>query len=625
MFKKRILNLAGAILLVAFLTGGLYFLYLPKGPRELMPFDDPWNQERQMVTANDYVVVTGTPWATQAAVDVLEKGGNAFDAAVAALLMLNVTFGEAASFPGIAPLILYDASQGVVRSYVGVGTAPAKATIEFFHAQGYETVPDLDILAQLIPASPDVIISLLTEYGTLSFSELSAPAIEMAREGFPVHTIMARNLDFSLLERIGFAFLMPYNTKVYLRGEWWRPLYYRDRFIRPDLAGTLEAMGKAEQDVLAAGGTREDALRAVRDYFYRGPITELIIELHEEENGLFTREDLYAYQGYWEEPLQGSYGEYTFYTNGTWTQGIVVLMTMQILENFDLLSMEHNSELYVHTIVQAIELCMADREAYVGDPNFVNVALDRLLSKDYAIERSTRIQADAFEGMPEAGELTVSQSGVYSQPSELTGSLLSELLNDAPIGKDTSHLAIIDSLGNSITITPSDFPKSPMVPGTGLTLGNRMTQFRLIPGHPNALAPGKRPRVTPHAVIVFKDGEFFMSYGTPGGDMQAQALVQVFLNMAVFGMDAQEAIDAPRFRTLNFPDSFAPHEAYPATLDLEASLFDVLKESLEMRGYTVNQYPDWDNHFGGVGVVIFDGEHLLAGSDPREGAWAMGR
>lgn len=625
MFRKRILNLAGAVLLVAFVAGGLYFLYLPKGPRELMPLDDPWNQARPVVTAANYIVVAGTPWAAQAAVDVLDKGGNAFDAAVAALLMLNVTFGEAASFPGIAPLMLYDASQGTVRSYVGVGTAPAKATIEFFHAQGHENVPDMDILAQLIPASPDVIIALLTEYGTMSFSELSAPAIEMARKGFPVHTIMARNLDFSLVERISFAFLMPYNTRVYLRGEWWRPLHYGDRFIRPDLADTLQAMGETEQDVLAAGGTREDALKAVRDYFYRGPISEAIVELHQDENGLFTREDLYTYQGYWENPIQGSFGEYTFFTNGTWTQGIVVLMTMQTLENFDLQSMEHNSEQYVHTVVQAIELSMADREAYIGDPNFVNVALERLLSKEYALERSTRMQSDAFKGMPEAGELFVSQGGAYSRPSLPTASLLSDLLHDTPIGKDTSHLAIIDSWGNSITVTPSDFPKSPMVPGTGLTLGNRMTQFRLIPGHPNALAPGKRPRVTPHAVIVFKDGEFFMSYGTSGGDMQPQALAQVFLNMALFGMDVQEAIDAPRFRTLNFPDSFAPFEEYPATLDLEASLFDDLKESLETRGYTVNQYPDWDNHFGGVGAVVFDGEHLLAGSDPREGTWAMGR
>jgi gamma-glutamyltranspeptidase/glutathione hydrolase len=590
-----------------------------------MPIEDPWNRERPVVTGNDYVVVAGTPWATQAAVEVLEKGGNAFDAAVAALLMLNVTFGEAASFPGIAPVMLYDASQGAVRSYVGVGTAPAKATIEYFQSLGHETIPDLDILAQLIPASPDVIVALLSEYGTMSFSELSAPAIEMAREGFPVHTIMMRNLDFSLVERISFAFLMPYNTKVYLRGEWWRPLHYSDRFIRPDLANTLEAMGMAEQDELAAGGTREDALRAVRDYFYRGPITEAIIELHEEENGLFTRDDFYAYWGYWEHPLQGSYGEYTFYTNGTWTQGIVVLMTMQILENFDLQSMEHNSEIYVHTIVQAIELSMADREAYIADPNFVSVALDRLLSKEYALERSTRIQSDAFEGMPDAGELIISQGMAYSGPSEPGISFLSALSYDTPVGKDTSHLAIIDSWGNSISITPSDFPKSPMVPGTGLTLGNRMTQFRLIPNHPNALAPGKRPRVTPHAVIVFKDGQFYMSLGTPGGDMQAQALVQFFLNMAVFGMDVQEAIDAPRFRTLNFPDSFAPHEQYPATLDLEASLFNDLKESLEARGYILNQYPDWDNHFGGVGAVIFDGERLLAGSDPRESAWAMGR
>jgi gamma-glutamyltranspeptidase/glutathione hydrolase len=198
-------------------------------------------------------------------------------------------------------------------------------------------------------------------------------------------------------------------------------------------------------------------------------------------------------------------------------------------------------------------------------------------------------------------------------------------LSSAPLGKDTSHLAIIDRWGNSISLTPSDFPKSPMVPGTGLTLGNRMTQFYLDPNNVDALQPGKRPRVTPQAVIVFKDGKFFMSFGTPGDDMQTQALVQVFLNMQVFGMDIQKAIDAPRFRSMSMPATFAPHAAYPGTLWLETSLYNRTALDLQRRGYHLVEYPDWDNLFGAVGAVIQSNGTLIGGSDPREETWAAGK
>ena len=196
---------------------------------------------------------------------------------------------------------------------------------------------------------------------------------------------------------------------------------------------------------------------------------------------------------------------------------------------------------------------------------------------------------------------------------------------DERLGKDTSHLAIIDAAGNAITMTPSDFPMSPMVPGTGLTLGNRMTQFRLVSGHPNRLQPGKRPRVTPHAVIVFRDGAFFMACGTPGGDMQPQALIQVFLNMAVFGMDIQQAIAAPRFRTLSMPSSFLPHDARPATLWIEQPLFARVQDSLRRRGYKVIERPQWDLEFGAMGAVLRLPSGFMAGSDPRDETWAGGR
>jgi len=627
----------GVLLAVAILTG-LVYLALPNGPRDPMTFDDPWNKPRPAVQAHNYMVVTGTTFATQTAEDVLDRGGNAFDAAVAALLMLNVTHGEAASFPGIAPLVLYDAETHSVHSYVGAGTAPAAATIERFTAKGYTNVPDLNIWAQLIPASLDVIVALLKQYGTMSFSELAAPAIQMARQGFPVSKIMSLNMNLSMLQRMGFAYLLPYNTQVYLYGQWWRPLYYKDRLKLPDLANTLQALSDAEQAALKSGGSGADGLQAVRDYFYKGPIAEDILAMHQAQGGLFTAADLANYSGYWEEPLHGSYGDYTFYTNGPWNQGIVVPMTLQILEGIDLKSMGQNSAQYIHTVNQAIELAMADREAYVADPKFVKVPVDVLLSKSYAAERRKLMKDKAFGPLPPPGNIPTAfsvplEGGGQGSPRSPGGEgegqpvsqLSSNFLSSAPFGKDTTHLAIIDRWGNSISMTPSDFPKSPMVPGTGLTLGDRMTQFYLNPNNVDALQPGKRPRVTPLAIIVFKGGKFFMSFGTPGDDMQTQALVQVFLNMDVFGMDIQQAIDAPRFRSMSMPATFAPHAVYPGTLWLESSLYNRTVLDLQKRGYHVVEYPDWDNLFGAVGAAIQSNGTLIGGSDPREETWAAGK
>jgi gamma-glutamyltranspeptidase/glutathione hydrolase len=295
--------------------------------------------------------------------------------------------------------------------------------------------------------------------------------------------------------------------------------------------------------------------------------------------------------------------------------------------------MGHNSPQYIHTLAQAIELAMADRDAYMADPAFVNVPLAELMSKPYAAARRAQMTARAFGPLPAPGTLTGSSllplaSTAVAQPgppAALPSPLISAL-DGARIGKDTTQLAIVDKWGNAIAITPSDFPKSPMVPGTGLTLGNRMTQFRLDANNVDVVAPGKRPRVTPQAVIVFKNGQFYMAYNSPGDDMQTQALIQVFLNMTVFGMDIQQAINAPRFRDMSMPATFAPHAAFPGTLLLESSLYDQSAAGLQALGYTTTRSLDWDNTFGAVGAVLkADAGGLLAGSDPREEATAAGK
>jgi len=631
---KRVLKWIGLGSLSLILLALIVYALLPKGLRDPMPYTFSTKTEKQLLTANQFAVVAGTPWASQAGYDILERGGNACDAAIASLLTLNVTHGEASSFPGVAPTMYYNAQTGEVKSYIGAGKAPAAATIEKFKERGFETVPELDLWSQLIPASPDVIVSLLTDCGTMSFGELAQPAIKVAREGFPAHPIMVRNLDFSLMERIGFAVLMPENTQVFLRGEWWRPVHLNERMIFPDLANTLEAMANAEQEAVNNGATRSEALQAVRDYFYKGPLAEKIAAYHKEAGGLITYNDLATYTGGWEEPVVGHYGEYTIYATGTWSQGIMESLILQTLEGIDLKSMGHNSSQYIHTVTQAIDLAMADRDAYIGDPAFVDVPLDVLLSKEYADARRLALTERAFASLPVPGLIAPPSS--ESTPDPLAGLSPAQALlalTDFSAGQDTSQLVVVDAQGNALVMTPSDFPQTPMIPGTGLNLGNRMNQFRLDPNHVGALEPGKRPRITPHAIILFKNDtrsspvdKFYMALSTPGGDMQAQALVQVFLNMQVFGMDIQQAVSAPRFYTIAWPSSFAPHESYPAHIRLEADLYATAAQGLTALGYTPQEDPKWDKDFGAVGaIMVGDNGELLAGADPREETTALGK
>jgi gamma-glutamyltranspeptidase/glutathione hydrolase len=634
---KIIKILLAATIAVALIVVAI-FLSTSKRSAEIMEFDDPHQVKRDSVSAKSYMAATGTPWATRAAMDILDGGGNAFDAGMAALLALNVTYPEAASFPSIAPTMIYDAEKREVKSYCGLGTAPELATIDFFRSKGFETVPQMSILAQLVPSSPDAVIAILDEHGTMSFGQISKEAIRLASEGFPVHEMMLIHFDMSPLERLGYSMLMPYNAEVYYGGKWWQQLRHKERFRQPDLARTLKSMAEAEAKVLEAGGTRSEGLAAVRDYFYKGPIADAILKMHEEQGGLFTREDLANYTGYWEEPVTGTFGEYTIHANRTWNQGAMLPMILQTLEGVDLKSMGRNSPEHIHAVIQAVELAMADREAYFADPKFVDVPIDGLLSKKFAaLRREAMTPGKAFGEMPPPGDPINFKQARARDIEEKTRAMLASLPKTSELSAasgnilgglvDTSYLAVTDAKGNSISLTPSDFPLSPMVPGTGLCLGIRMVQFRLDPEHPAALVPGKRPRATPNASMVTKGDELFMTFGTPEGDQQIQALTQVFINMIVFGMEVQDAIDAPRFRSKNFPDSFAPHEYNPGLVLMEQSLYDAVGEKLEAMGYKIEVVEDWDSDMAAVCAIIRDSETggLIGGADPRQENWAEGR
>ncbi|RHX96426.1 gamma-glutamyltransferase [Leptospira yasudae] len=644
----------GAALLYAF-----YFVF--SRPKEILEFYDPYHENRPLAEGSKLMVASGHPLATKAALQILGRGGNAADAGIAALLVLNVTQGEEASFPGVAPLLYYDAKSGQVESYIGAGKAPSKATIEYFRSRGHKTIPSLKYSSQLVPASPDVIIAFLKRYGTMSFEQVSAPAIEIAEQGFPVHKILMRNLNMNIFKRIGFSVLLPYNAEIYLENRWWKPLYHKEIFKRPVLGKTLRELADKEAEARRSGADRSRALEAVRTYFYEGPIAQKIVKAHEENDGTITQKDLSTYSGDWEKPLRGSYGPYMIFSNQTWNQGAVVPIVLQILEGIDLKSMGHNSPQYVHTVVQAIELAMADREKFFGDPAFVNVPSEGLLNKEYASERRKLLQPTAFGKTPPHGnpfayqkknlghssdwkrlnpERNESQSaarflenssrgfGSVSDSDSLLASNqeLSFWERSGKIGRDTTYLSIIDAQGNSLSLTPSDFPQSPMIDGD-ITLGIRMTQFRLDPDHPSALLPGKRPTITPNASMVFKNGKFLMSLGTPGGDMQTQATIQVFLNMIVFGMNAQEAVNAPRFRSLNWPDSFAPHNYYPGRIELEKDIYERHGKVLKELGYDVIGRDVWEYDFGAPCISLKDPVtgKLYGGADPRKESWAEGR
>ncbi|MBL8022162.1 MAG: gamma-glutamyltransferase [Leptospirales bacterium] len=619
----------------------LLFFLSQLNRREIIPYEDPQGHHKEAHSVKRFSIVAGTPFSAKAGYDVLSRGGNAADAAVAALLALNVTFSEAVSFPSVAPLLYYDASSGRVESYIGAGKAPEKATIEYFRSKGHSVIPKMSILAQLIPASPDVAIRLLSNHGTKSYCELSTPAIDLARNGYPILRTTAKNLDMNIFKRLGYKFLMPYNAHVFLEDRWWQPIKAGGRLRLPDLANTLDELCHAEEAALRAGKNRGEALAAVREYFYEGPIAQKIVQFHEKEGGLFTANDLRTYRGGIEKPLSTSFKDVELLTNDTWNQGIVVLMALQILENIDFSKIEHNSPDYIHKVTQAIELAMADREAFVGDPAFANVPTAGLLSKGYASRRAKSLSARAFGKTPDPGnpwefETLRKRTSVNPNPGNTAIAAAPAGLSDAEtlgqklspwkrnVGKDTSYIAIVDARGNAVSLTPSDFPMSPMVPGTGLTLGIRMTQFKLDPGSPAGLAPGKRPRITPHAMMVRKNGKLFMVLGTPGGDMQAQALVQILMNCLVYRMPIQEAIEKPRFRSRNWPDSFSPHEYFPGQLDLEASLYKADAQSLKNYGYNVSEFPDWDNAFSAPGAIVLENNHMNLGADPRESTTAMG-
>ena len=561
---------------------------------------------RAVTAARRHCVSTGHYLATQAAFQVLESGGNAVDAGVAAALVLAVVHSDQVNVAGVAPMIIWLAEREEMITIDGLGVWPAAASCERFEREHEGEIPE-GLLRTVVPAAPAAHIEALRRYGTRSFGEVAAYAERFAREGFIMYPFMSEQLALvkQKLER------WPSNRAVYLPGG--EVPAVGELFVQPDLAASLRYMMDEERSALARGADRLGGLQAARDAFYRGDLARRITDFHAANGGLLTMRDMEDFQVRLERPVMSRYGEWQVHACGFWCQGPTLGQVLNLLKGLDLKGMGHNSVAYVHHVSEALKLVFADREAFYGDPRHLAAPLDWLLSDAYADERRAMIRPDeAWPGLPPSGRGPVDARA--AGPDER---------QDGPF--DTSCVTVVDAKGNAICIAPSDVCSDTIViPGTGLAPSSRGSQSWGRREHPSCVAPGKRPRLTPSPAMLMLPGGFVMPIGSPGGDSQTQANVQAILNMLVFGMDPQTAVEEPRFITYSHPDSFAPHKAFPGRLCLEGRFPAETAEGLSALGHDVVIWPSRLWRAGGVCVVRHDLARgvMEAGADPRRAASA---
>lgn len=566
------------------------------------------------VMGRKWMVAAGHPLAAQAAARVLATGGNAIDAGVAAGFMLGVVHPDMVCFAGVAPILVHLASTGETYEVSGVGPYPRRASAEYFRTRHGGDIP-IGLLRTVVPSSPDSWCVALERWGTRSFAEAVAGALECAEHGFPTSAFSA-SIMASNAERYK---RFPTSAAIFLPGG--RPHAAGQLFVQAELAATIKEMVAAEQQ--ARGRGRAGAIRAARDAFYKGDIAGRIADYHAREGGLLTREDLAEFQAEVAPALRTTFHDYEVAACGFWCQGPVLLQMLNLIEAYDWPALGHNTPRGLHLLVEAMKLAFADREAYYGDPRFVKVPVEALLSKAYAELRRGLIREDrAWPDMPPAGD------------PEGKAAVRNGHGATSPVGApsragtlDTSYVSVIDAEGNAFSATPSDpgGVDSPVIPGVGCVVSPRGSQGWLVPGHASEVMGGKRPRLTPAPSLVLRDGRAFMAFGTPGGDVQQQAMLQVLLNITAFGMAPQQAVEAPRLATRSFPDSFWPHANSPGRLDVEARVAPETRAALASLGHVITDWPDYDWRAGAVcaSVVGKDGVRL-GGADPRRGAHAIG-
>jgi len=576
---------------------------------------------RPVMRGQTGMVSSGHHLATLAGTRILDQGGNAIDAGVAAGICLGVLHSDIVNFAGVAPIMIYAAKTNEIKTISGLGPWPKAASVEYFKKNCGGELP-LGVLRTVVPAAPDAWIKALKLYGTMSFEEVSRDAIELAANGFPMHQFMANNIK----GEVDNYRRWPSTAEIYLPHG--RPPEPGEIFVQKDLATTITTMVAQERKNRSAG--RAAGLQAARDEFYRGSIARKMIDFQKKNGGLLQHEDLEGFENRVESPLKTIYREYEIFSCGPWCQGPVLLQGLNMLEGHDLPELGHNSPEYIHLLAEAMKLVFSDRESLYGDPEYIDVPIAGLLSKQYARERQALINADrAWQAMPPAGNPWKWQPG-KNGPADAKHPVAAidppESKNNAAAW-DTSYVCVVDRHGNAFSATPSDTSNTtPVTPHTGLAVSSRGSQSWIDRNHPSSVAGGKRPRLTPNPSMVFKNGKPFMSFGTPGGDVQCQAMLQVFLNIVEFGMDPQVAAEAPRFGTFSFPNSFYPHGYPKGLLKIEKRFKDSTYTTLEEKGHQLQWWPDFAWQAGAVCAVVIDPANgvLLGAADPRRESYAIG-
>jgi gamma-glutamyltranspeptidase/glutathione hydrolase len=570
-------------------------------------------------------VVTSTHWiATAVGMGVLEKGGNAFDAACATAFTLQVVEPHLNGPGGDVPVILHDTRKGGVEVICGQGPAPAGATIAHYRSLGLDMMPGTGLLAACVPGMFDTWMMLLRDYGTMRLADVLAPAISYARDGHPL--VERANATIATVENL-FREHWPTSAAVYLRDG--KVPETGTLFTNPAIAETYTRVLRE-----AAGpGGREQEIERARKVWSQGFVAEAIDRFCRTQEimdtsgrrnrGVLTGKDMARWQATKEAPLTYQYGRYTVCKPGPWAQGPVMLQQLALLKGFALDGLSVTEPEFIHVVVEASKLAFADREKFYGDPNFVKVPMETLLSDAYNDERrklihhnaSLELQPGSVEGFGAVVKLKRAE-GVR----EAVGAMGAGEPTVGRVGEvrgDTVHFDIVDRDGNMVSATPSGgwLQSSPVIPELGFGLGTRGQMFWLEENHPAALAPGKRPRTTLSPTMALRDGEPYLAWGSPGGDQQDQWTTQFFLRHVHAKLNLQEAIDAPAWHSEHFPISFWPRTARPGVLVVESRVPADTRKELEHRGHVVEVGPAWSE--GRLTAASKVGRRRRAAANPR--------
>jgi gamma-glutamyltranspeptidase/glutathione hydrolase len=576
----------------------------------------PHQMMRPEILGTHGIVAGGRHYSVEAGMRMLRQGGNAVDAGVATVLAASVVEISHFGFGGESPAMIYDAKTHEVIVINGQGPAPKAATPARFARLG--RVPGNGPLGATIPAMLDAMALALEAKGTMRFEQVMTPAIELA-DGFPMYAFLR---NFFVSERKA--------TEQY---EWSAKTYYPgghipdvgEIFRQPNLARTLRAIVAAEKAAFDKTHDRATAIRAGRDAFYTGDIARRIAAADHAAGGLFTYEDLASYHGHIEKPVTTNFHGFDVYKAGPWDQGPVLIETLNILDGIDLKSMGQESARYLHTVHEAIKLAYDDRNAFLGDPAFASVPLAGLLSKPYAATRRAligdRARLDHALGDPFAFDASAKRPAEqyipHAQGDKTT----------TGIG-DTTCVDVVDKDGNLFSATPSSgwLLGGAFVAGdTGVPLSNRMQVFDLDPRSPNVLVGGKRPRTTLTPTIVLQGGKPFLAISTPGGDSQDQQILNVLLNMFVFGQDIQAAIEMPRINSLHPFSSFDNHASEAGVLEIEDRVPAAVRDDLAARGHKLKVLGPYAMSTGIVAVGVNPATGTLrGGADPRRERYIFG-